>query len=114
MYCTHFLFRKPPADIQYMIGDKPTTKVKAHVDITFMRQLRQLLKITIPGVFSTEFGFLILVALSLIARSACDIWLIQNGTLVETALINMDVPLFWKRLLFFFSGMPLVRFKNEK
>lgn len=92
-----------------MIGDKPTKKVKAHVDVTFWRQLKQLLKITVPGFFSTETAFLLLVALSLIGRSASDIWMIQNGTLVETAIINMDKELFIKRLLFFFSGMPLVR-----
>ena len=92
-----------------MIGDKPTQKIKAHVDMTFVRQLRQLLKITIPGFFSAESAFFILVAFSLIARSACDIWMIQNGTLVETAIINMDTDLFKKRLFFFFSGMPLVK-----
>lgn len=93
-----------------MIGEKPTKKVKAQVDLVFFRQMKQLLKITVPGVFSTESAFLVLVAASLVARSICDIWMIQNGTLVETALINMDRPLFWKRLLFFFSGMPLVSF----
>lgn len=106
--------RKPPhVDIKYMIGEKPTKKVKAQVDLVFLRQMNQLLKITVPGVFSTESAFLVLVAASLVARSICDIWMIQNGTLVETALINMDRPLFWKRLLFFFSGMPLISVVNN-
>lgn len=91
-----------------MIGDKQGKKVKAHVNVVFLKQLMKLLKITIPGLFSSESAFMILVALSLIARSACDIWMIQNGTLVESALINKDRMLFWKRLLVFFSGMPLV------
>lgn len=91
-----------------MVTEKPSKKVKAQVDLVFLRQLKQLMQIVIPGVFSSESAFLVLVALSLVARSVCDIWMIQNGTLVETAIINMDKPLFWKRLLFFFSGMPLV------
>lgn len=94
-----------------MIGEKPTKKVKAQVDLLFVRQIKQLMKITIPGVFSSESAFMLLVAASLVARSICDIWMIQNGTLVETAIINMDKPLFWKRLLIFFSGMPLVSSK---
>lgn len=77
--------------------------------MNFVRQLRKLLSITIPGLFSAQSGFLVLIAISLVARSACDIWMIQNGTLVETAIINMDRELFIKRLLFFFSGMPLVK-----
>lgn len=64
---------------------KPTNKTqKAHVNKQFMRQLQVLLKISIPGIFSAEFGFLILIAVSLVARSLCDIWMIQNGTMIET------------------------------
>lgn len=105
--------KPPPVEIKYMIGEKPTKKVKAQVDMVFVRQMKELLKITVPGVFSTESAFLLLVAASLVARSVCDIWMIQNGTLVETALINMDRPLFWKRLMFFFSGMPLISVVNN-
>lgn len=94
-----------------MIGDKPSSgkKIKAQVDLVFLRQLRQLIGVIFPnGFFSAETGYMVLVAVSLIARSVCDIWMIQNGTLVETAIINMDKQLFYSRLLFFFSGMPLV------
>ncbi|KAK6624683.1 ATP-binding cassette sub- D member 3 [Polyplax serrata] len=105
--------RKPHVDIKYTIGSKPTQKIKAHVDMNFVRQLRKLLSITIPGLFSAQSGFLVLIAISLVARSACDIWMIQNGTLVETAIINMDRELFIKRLLFFFSGMPLISVVNN-
>lgn len=101
-------------EIQYMIGEKPTSKSqKAHVNKEFVRQLSVILKISIPGVFSAEFGFLLLIAGSLIARSLCDIWMIQNGTMVETAIVNMDKQLFIKRLLYFFSGMPCIAVVNN-
>ncbi|XP_065212184.1 ATP-binding cassette sub-family D member 3 [Planococcus citri] len=101
-------------EIQYMIGEKPSNKSqKAHVNKEFVRQLCVILKISIPGVFSPEFGYLLLIAGSLVARSLCDIWMIQNGTMVETAIVNMDKQLFIKRLLYFFSGMPCIAVVNN-
>ncbi|KAK7603676.1 hypothetical protein V9T40_003675 [Parthenolecanium corni] len=101
-------------DIQYLIGEKPTSKTgKAHVNKEFVRQLRAILKISVPGFFSAEFGFLVLIAASLVSRSLCDIWMIQNGTMVETAIVNMDKQLFIKRLIYFFSGMPFIAVVNN-
>lgn len=81
---------------------------RAHVNGRFLKQLFHILKIIIPGFTSPEFGFLILVAASLVARSYSDIWMIQTGTVVETAIISMDTTLFKKQLLYFFAGMPVV------
>lgn len=100
-------------DIQYMIGEKSSARVKAHVDGEFFRQLCGILRIVVPGPASPECGFLVLVALSLVARSLSDIWMIQNGTMVETAIVNMDKELFQKRLLYFFAGMPLISIVNN-
>lgn len=104
----------PQNDIQYLIGEKSENKTqKAHVNKEFMRQLSVILKICVPGIFCPEFGFLILIASSLVARSLCDIWMIQNGTMVETAIVNMDRKLFLKRLMYFFSGMPFIAVVNN-
>lgn len=81
---------------------------RTHVNGRFLKQLFHILKIIIPGFTSPEFGFLILVAASLMARSYSDIWMIQTGTIVETAVISMDTTLFKKQLLYFFAGMPVV------
>lgn len=81
---------------------------RAHVNAEFISQLFKILRIIIPGFTSPEFGFLILVAASLIARSYSDIWMIQTGTIVETAIISMNTDLFKKTLLYFFAGMPIV------
>jgi len=81
---------------------------KAHVNARFIKQLFHILKIIIPGFTSPEFGLLLLVAASLTARSYSDIWMIQTGTVVETAIISMNKDLFKKQLLYFSAGMPIV------
>lgn len=81
---------------------------RAHVNGLFIKQLIKILKIIIPGFTSPEFGFLLLVAASLVARSYSDIWMIQTGTVVEAAIISMNKSLFRKQLLYFFAGMPVV------
>lgn len=81
---------------------------RAHVNGRFFKQLFHILKIIIPGFTSPEFGFLLLVAASLIARSYSDIWMIQTGTVVETAIISRNTALFKKQLLYFLAGMPVV------
>ncbi|XP_026474668.1 ATP-binding cassette sub-family D member 3-like [Ctenocephalides felis] len=105
---------KPDYQIHYMIAEKRDKKgAKAHVNALFVKHLRQLLGIVIPGIWSVESGFLVLVAASLIARSLCDMWMIQNGTLVESAIVNMDKELFQKRLLRYFGAMPLISVVNN-
>ncbi len=59
------------------------------IDGNFIRRIAAILKIIIPGVFSPEAGFMFLVAAALIARSVCDIWLIQNGTSIERLLLHI-------------------------
>ncbi|XP_066994225.2 ATP-binding cassette sub-family D member 3 isoform X2 [Anabrus simplex] len=107
------LARKKVQEIQYVVGDKSAHKVKAHVNALFFRQVRELLKITIPGIFTPEMGFLILVAASLVARTICDIWMIQNGTYIESAIISMDKDLFRVRLMKYFAAMPLISVVNN-
>ncbi|KAL5233731.1 hypothetical protein ACI65C_001141 [Semiaphis heraclei] len=111
-----FKRRAPENDIKYLIVDK-SAEIKnanrAHVNGRFLKQLFHILKIIIPGFTSPEFGFLILVAASLIARSYSDIWMIQTGTIVETAIISMNTALFKKQLLYFFAGMPVISLVNN-
>lgn len=70
-------------EVKYMITEKKETLTKAHVDKQFFRQLLVLLKIVVPGWASKEAGLMFLVALSLVARSICDLWMISNGTKIE-------------------------------
>ncbi|CAH0556076.1 unnamed protein product [Brassicogethes aeneus] len=100
-------------EVKYMISEKKENKIKAHVDKEFFKQLSELLKIIIPGWTSPECGFLVLVAGSLVARSMCDLWLINNGTKIESAIVSMDKQLFKKRLLNFFLAIPVISVVNN-
>lgn len=54
-------------------------------------------------------GYLALVAVSLMARTYCDVWMIQNGTAIEAAIIGRNRSLFLKHLMSYVYAMPLVR-----
>ena len=53
--------------------------------------------------------FLGLVATSLIARTLADVFLIQNGTSIESSIISGSVKNFVKYLAQYVSAMPFVR-----
>ncbi|XP_015600113.1 ATP-binding cassette sub-family D member 3 [Cephus cinctus] len=103
----------PANDIQYVIKEDKPKGPRAQVDAAFFKQLYQLLSVGIPGVFSAEAGFVTLVAAALVARSLCDLWLIHTGTLIETSIVNMDAPLFKKRLLRYIATLPLISVVNN-
>ncbi|VVC31598.1 ABC transporter type 1, transmembrane domain,AAA+ ATPase domain,P-loop containing nucleoside [Cinara cedri] len=108
--------RAPENDIKYLIVDKSAESRqanRAHVNALFVKQLFKIIKIVIPGFLSPEFGILLLVAASLVARSYSDIWMIQTATVVETAIISMDTDLFKKQLMYFFAGMPIISLVNS-
>lgn len=101
-------------EVKYLISEKTSeTKVKAQVDKQFVKQLKELFNIAVPGWASSESGFFLLIALSLVARSMCDLWLINNGTKIESAIVSMDKQLFRKRLLRFFLAIPIISVVNN-
>lgn len=51
---------------------------------------------------------LILIALSLVARSASDIWMIQSVTIIESTIIQMDRKAFMNTLFKYCAALPLV------
>ena len=103
---------------------------KVAIDGTFIKRIAAILRIIIPGVFSPEAGFMILVAAALVARSSCDIWMIQNSTSIErlililkfynfislitkflgccSAIIGRNFPLFKSYVIQFIAAMPMV------
>ncbi|XP_034950866.1 ATP-binding cassette sub-family D member 3 [Chelonus insularis] len=104
----------PSNDVHYVIKEeKPKGPPKAHVNAAFFRQLYKLLSIGVPGVVSPEAGFALLVAASLVARSLCDLWMIRVSTLIEGSIVNMDGPLFKKRLITFLAALPLISVVNN-
>ncbi|XP_037918924.1 ATP-binding cassette sub-family D member 3 [Hermetia illucens] len=100
---------RPEDQIQYLIKEnKEKRPQKAHVNALFFKQLRVLLKILIPGVWSVESALLGLVALSLVGRSVSDIWMIQNATVVESTIITMNREKFKEALVKYLAALPMI------
>nr|CAI5832716.1 unnamed protein product [Callosobruchus analis] len=100
-------------EVKYMITEKSENKTKATVDKNFFIELKHLLNIAIPGWSSSESGLFFLIALSLVSRSMCDLWLIDKGTKIESSIISMDKQLFKKRLLHFLLAIPVISVVNN-
>ncbi|CAH3986668.1 unnamed protein product [Pieris brassicae] len=99
--------------VQYMIKDKNEKSTKAQVNAKFFKELKALWKIMVPGLWTKESGFMVLIALSLIARTMCDLWLIQHTTFIEGSIITMNKLEFKKLLTQFFMAMPLISIVNN-
>nr|ASS36024.1 ABCD3 [Samia ricini] len=103
----------PEERIQYMIKERDKKSPRAQVDAKFLSELKALWKIMMPGLWTKESGFMVLIAFSLISRSMCDLWLIQHTTLVEGSIITMNLKEFKRLLLQFFMSMPLISLVNN-
>lgn len=100
--------------VQYVINEKARgSKERVQVDGVFAGRIAAILRIIIPGPLSPEMFYMLLVAASLVTRSVCDIWMIQNGTSIESAIIGRSLPLFKKHLIGFVAAMPLISMVNN-
>ncbi|XP_014776217.1 ATP-binding cassette sub-family D member 3 [Octopus bimaculoides] len=107
------LHNKKNEEIEVVIPQKDEKKEKPAVDQIFLARLIKILKIMIPGWLSIESWYLVMVALSLIARTYADVWMIQNGTAIESAIIGRDLELFKIHLFRFIYAMPAVSATNN-
>ncbi|KAK2142179.1 hypothetical protein NP493_4976g00001 [Ridgeia piscesae] len=106
--------QKHRKEIPIVIGDHPLIKKdRAAVDAVFFNQLKRILKIILPGWFSAEGWYMFLVAVALAARTYCDVWMIQNGTAIESSIIGRNVDLFKSHLYKFIYTMPVISIVNN-
>ncbi|KAJ8731777.1 hypothetical protein PYW08_014507 [Mythimna loreyi] len=103
----------PEEQIQYMITEKNKKNPRAQVDAQFIAELKVLWKLMMPSIWSKESALMALVAISLISRSMCDLWLIQHTTLVEGSIITMNHKEFRRLLTQFFISMPIISLVNN-
>ncbi|XP_045920346.1 ATP-binding cassette sub-family D member 3a [Micropterus dolomieu] len=87
-------------------NEKDSRKDRAAVDKVFFLRTLQILRIMVPRVFCMETGYLILIAAMLVARTYCDVWMIQNGTMIESGIISRDISLFKKHFYSYISVIP--------
>uniref|UniRef100_A0A8C5S9J6 ATP binding cassette subfamily D member 3 n=1 Tax=Laticauda laticaudata TaxID=8630 RepID=A0A8C5S9J6_LATLA len=97
--------------ISYQI--KEVKKERAAVDKVFVGRIYQILKIMVPRTFCKETGYLILIAIMLVLRTYCDIWMIHNGTVIESAIIGRSRKDFKKYLFNFIAAMPAISLVNN-
>ncbi|BFZ00189.1 hypothetical protein BsWGS_03228 [Bradybaena similaris] len=100
-------------EVKVVIAQHGQKKEKAVVNSVFFARLWRILKILIPGLFTVESLYLIMVAVSLVARTFADVWMIQNGTSIESAIIGRDAQQFKMLLLKFVYAMPAISLVNN-
>ncbi|XP_068565721.1 ATP-binding cassette sub-family D member 3a isoform X2 [Cebidichthys violaceus] len=93
--------------------EKDGRKDRAAVDKVFFLRIFQILGIMVPRVFCKETGYLILIAAMLVTRTYCDVWMIQNGTMIESGIISRDVSLFKKHFYSYISVIPGIALVNN-
>ncbi|XP_063284417.1 ATP-binding cassette sub-family D member 3 isoform X1 [Pelobates fuscus] len=94
-------------------NEKEAKKEKAVVDRVFFARIGRILRILVPKTISKESGYLLLIAVMLIARTYCDVWMIQNGTSIESAIIGRSRKDFKKYLFNFIAAMPAISLVNN-
>eukprot|EP01090_Pellita_catalonica_P005822 TRINITY_DN16046_c0_g1_i1.p1 TRINITY_DN16046_c0_g1~~TRINITY_DN16046_c0_g1_i1.p1 ORF type:complete len:695 (-),score=116.17 TRINITY_DN16046_c0_g1_i1:46-2130(-) len=81
--------------IDSVLGDSADDKKKKNpprvaVDSIFFWRLWKLIKIIVPGPLTPEMGYILLVAVTLLVRTYCDVWMLKNGTAIERTIITRD------------------------
>uniref|UniRef100_A0A673MRN1 ATP-binding cassette sub-family D member 3-like n=1 Tax=Sinocyclocheilus rhinocerous TaxID=307959 RepID=A0A673MRN1_9TELE len=69
-------------------SDKDGKKDRAAVDKLFFIRISRIVRIMVPRLFCRETWYLFLIAVMLVTRTYCDVWMIQNGTMIESAIIG--------------------------
>ncbi|XP_019121756.2 ATP-binding cassette sub-family D member 3a isoform X2 [Larimichthys crocea] len=93
--------------------EKDGRKDRAAVDRVFLLRILRIVGIMVPRVFCMETGYLIFIAAMLVARTYCDVWMIQNGTMIESGIISRDISLFKRHFYSYISVIPGIALVNN-
>jgi ATP-binding cassette subfamily D (ALD) protein 3 len=100
-------------DSKHLPSSTKSKSERAAVDARFFSQLLKLIKIIIPGLFTPEVGYLLMIAVMLVFRTYADVWMIQNGTAIEGSIIGRSMESFLKNLSKFVCAMPIIALINS-
>ncbi|GAB6026534.1 ATP-binding cassette sub- D member 3 [Chamberlinius hualienensis] len=100
-------------EVSVLTGQKVEKKDRAQLDKVFFRKLRVILKIIIPRWACFETMYMALVAFCLLIRTYADMWMINNGTSIERAIIGHNRSQFLKHLGAFILAMPVISSINN-
>uniref|UniRef100_A0A8C1YUP9 ATP-binding cassette, sub-family D (ALD), member 3a n=1 Tax=Cyprinus carpio TaxID=7962 RepID=A0A8C1YUP9_CYPCA len=98
---------------RYITNEKVGKKERAAVDKLFFIRISRILRVMVPRFFSKETWYLFLIAVMLVTRTYCDVWMIQNGTMIESAIIGRSTKGFKKYLFNFITAMPVIALVNN-
>lgn len=93
--------------------DKKKKGNKIAVDSKFFDKLKKILQILIPKWRSPEAAYMVLVAISLIARTYADVFMILIGTSIEGSIISGNTTNFGIHLAKYVSAMPFLSLTNN-
>ncbi|XP_041924139.1 ATP-binding cassette sub-family D member 3a isoform X2 [Alosa sapidissima] len=105
--------KKGGAELVLSNEQKEAKKDRAAVDKLFFLRICRLLRIMVPRFFCKETGYLILIAAMLVARTYFDVWMIENGTLIESGIISRDINLFKKHFYSYVAVIPGIALVNN-
>ncbi|KAM6977993.1 ATP-binding cassette sub-family D member 3a isoform 2-T2 [Aplochiton taeniatus] len=94
-------------------NEKDGKKDRAAVDKVFFLRILQILRIMVPRFFCKETGYLLLIAAMLVTRTYCDVWMIQNGTMIESGIISRDINLFKTHFYSYIAVIPAIALVNN-
>uniref|UniRef100_A0A673MLD3 ATP-binding cassette sub-family D member 3-like n=1 Tax=Sinocyclocheilus rhinocerous TaxID=307959 RepID=A0A673MLD3_9TELE len=94
-------------------NQKDGKKDRAAVDKLFFIRISRIVRIMVPRLFCRETWYLFLIAVMLVTRTYCDVWMIQNGTMIESAIIGRSTKGFKKYLFNFITAMPVIALVNS-
>lgn len=83
------------------------------VNATFFKKLWQLYCICNPGILTPETGFIVMVAVMMLLRTYCDLWMIANTTMMERIIISRNRKEFPVGLLKFLTAMVPIALVNN-
>ncbi|XP_076850753.1 ATP-binding cassette sub-family D member 3a isoform X2 [Brachyhypopomus gauderio] len=94
-------------------NEKDAKKERAAVDKVFFTRITRILRVMVPRFFCKETWYLSMIAVMLVARTYCDVWMIQNGTMIESGIISRDITLFKRHFYSYISVIPGIALVNN-
>ncbi|XP_059391109.1 ATP-binding cassette sub-family D member 3-like isoform X2 [Carassius carassius] len=107
------LNRKKGSSNDLSSEQKDGKKDRAAVDKLFFIRISRIIRIMVPRFFCKETWYLLLIAVMLVTRTYCDVWMIQNGTLIESGIISRDPKLFKRHFYSYLTVIPGIALVNN-
>ncbi|KAI3381734.1 hypothetical protein SNEBB_004604 [Seison nebaliae] len=110
-YSSMRLFRRENYD--KVFDEMSMRKKEIHrIKFSFFSQLIYIVRLIMPSLLSKELIYLICIALGLIGRTYADIWMIKNGTLIQSAIVSRNAKAFFSQLISFSLTTPFISIVN--